>query len=296
MRLGGFYGAETIAQLEPLCEQLDRHGLSAIPAPKRLADMPDEECAAFGEEARRLGLVIGETGMWENLMTADPDLQRARIERVRALLAMADVMGCRCVISLVGARHSSDSPLAPDPLMLTERGIREFRDVVLRILDGLELRSTSYAIEPWCNTFFYQPEDIHRFLHSVDHPGLRLHLDLMNMVSRETFHDTTALVQRTFDLLDEHVVSAHLKDLRWDFGHMMLKWDEVLVGDGVLDYAAYLRRLAELPLDTTCYCEHLSTEAEYAENFARIHAIADRVGVPFLRRTPAEAGRVEVAG
>jgi sugar phosphate isomerase/epimerase len=290
VRLGGFYAAQSVAELEPLCEELDRHGLSAIPAPNRLAEMPDEECAAFGEEAQRLGLVVGETGMWENLMTADPTLRARRIERVRVLLSKADVMGCRCVVSLVGSRHPSDSPVAPDPFMFTERCRQEFREIVLRILDGLELGRTSYALEPWCNTFFYEPGDIHDFLAMVDHPNLRFHLDLMNMVSQPSFHDTAGLVERAFDLLADRVVSVHLKDLRWDFEHLMLKWDEVLIGDGVIDYDAYLSRLAKLPADMPCYCEHLASEAEYGVNFARLHEAAEDVGARFLRRTAPRTG------
>jgi sugar phosphate isomerase/epimerase len=286
VRLGGFYGAERVEELGPLCEILDRHGLSAIAAPDRLAEMPDEECAAFGDAARGLGLVVGETGMWENLMTPDASLRAERIAKVRALLAKAEVMGCRCVISLVGSGHPSDSPLAPDPRMVSEDGRREFREVVLRILDGLDLTRTSYAIEPWCNSFFYEPEEVHAFLEDVDHPNLGLHLDQMNMISQRTYHETTALVHRTFDLLADRVVSVHLKDLRWDFAHMMLKWDEVLVGDGVLDYDAYLGRLTQLPEDTPCYCEHLRGESAYAENFARLHAAAARVGTRFLPRNP----------
>jgi len=37
---------------------------------------------------------------------------------------------------------------------------QEFRKLVLRILDGLDLTTTKYIIEPWHNTFFYQPENI----------------------------------------------------------------------------------------------------------------------------------------
>jgi len=285
VRLGGFYHAEIAAELEPLCEALDRHGLSTIPAPNRLAEMPVEGCAAFGEQARRLGLVVGETGMWENLMTADPALRAARIAKVRLLLAKAEVMGCGCVVSLVGSRHPSDSPLAPDPYMVTDACRREFGEVVLRILDGLELAQTCYAIEPWCNSFFYEPEDVHAFLTKVDHPNLRLHLDQVNMISQRSFHDTAGLVERTFDLLADRVVAVHLKDLRWDYEHLMLKWDEVLIGEGVLDYDAYLRHLATLPADTPGFCEHLAGENEYVANFARLHEAAERAGMRFLRRT-----------
>ncbi len=288
MRLGGFYSAEHPEELKALCERLDRHGLSAIPAPRGLAAMSDEACVAFGETARGLGLVVGEAGMWENLMTADPELRRRRIEHTRTLLRKADIMGCRCVVSLVGSGHPSDSMLAPDGEMLTGEGQRAFRDVVLRIVDGLELERTCFAIEPWRTTFFYHPEDIRAFLDEVDHPRVALHLDLVNMVGRRDYFDTARLAQRTFALLADEIVAAHLKDLRWDHEHMQIKWDEVPIGEGVMDHEAYLAGLARLDPDLPCFCEHLANEAQYAASFARLHRIAERIGVRFLPRGPAE--------
>ena len=288
MRLGGWYSAERAEDLPALCERLDAHGLSAIPAPNRIAEMPDDECVAFGQTAGDLGLVIGETGMWENLMTSDPARRAERIERVRTLLRKAELMGCRCVISLVGSGHPSDSMLAPDGSMLTAEGQRAFREVALRIVDGLELEHTCYAIEPWRTSFFYRPEDIRAFLDEVGHANVRLHLDLVNMVGRRDYFDTAGLAERTFALLSDRIAAAHLKDLRWDHEHMQIKWDEVLVGDGVMDYDAYLGGLAALDPDLPCFCEHLATEAEYKENFARLHRAADRIGARFLPRGPAD--------
>ncbi|HEU5224925.1 MAG TPA: TIM barrel protein [Actinomycetota bacterium] len=288
MRLGGFYAADSAADLDALCERLDRHGLSAISAPGRLADMPDEECDAFGERARELGLVIGEAGMWDSLMTPDPALQTERIERIRTLLSKANLMGCRCVVSLVGSPDPSDLPLAPHPVLFTKEGAGRFREIVLRILDGLELTRTRYAIEPWRTSFFFEPEGIAEFIASVDHPRFALHLDLVNMVDRRDYVDTAGLAERTFALLSDRIVGAHLKDLRWDPEYMALRWDEVLVGDGVMDYPAYLRGLAALDPDLPCFCEHLPTEADYAENFARLRRIAAAEGLRFLPRDPYE--------
>jgi sugar phosphate isomerase/epimerase len=288
VRLGGYYSAERADDLDALCEPLDRHGLSAIPAPVRLAEMPDEECVAFGAAATERDLVIGEAGMWDNLMCPDPVLQAQRIERVRTLLRKADLMGCRCVVSLVGSPDDSDLPLAPDPMLLTKEGADAFREIVLRILDGLELARTRYAIEPWRTSFFFEPEAIAEFLASVGHPTLALHLDLVNMVDRRDYFDTAGLAERTFALLSDRIVGAHLKDLRWDPEYMALRWDEVLVGDGVMDYPALLRGLTALDADLTCLCEHLPTEADYGQNFARLHRAAGSAGLQFLPRRPKE--------
>ena len=284
MRLGGYFNANCIEELEPLCGKLDAHGLSAISAPNHLYEMSEQEAAAFGECARQLGLVVGEAGFWENLMTDDRQLRAGRIETVRGMLQKAEAMGCHCMVTLVGTKDESDHPLAPHPYMYSEQCQAEFREVVLRILDGLELRKTKYIVEPWHNTFFYQPEDIRQFIDSVGHPMFGLHLDQMNLVNQASFYDTTDLINRTFDLLADAVVSVHLKDIRCDFTHMFLKWDEVYIGDGVMDYQTYLQRLAELDPDMPCYCEHMSEERDYVLCFSRLHQLAEKAGVRFFSR------------
>ena len=92
------------------------------------------------------------------------------------------------------------------------------------------------------------------------------------------------MINKTFDLLSDYVWSVHLKDIRQDHAHMFMKWDEVYIGDGVMDYDTYLKRLAGLHPDMPCYCEHMSQEAEYALCFARLHRLADNAGVKFLGR------------
>jgi sugar phosphate isomerase/epimerase len=288
MRLGctfRAFNAQTAADLEPLCEKLDRHGLSAIIAPAKLAEMPDDQCAAFGERARRLGIVIGEAGFWKNIMTPQADLQSQRVETVRAMLRKADLMGCRCVVTSVGTKGPGDAWNEPHPYMFTEACKAELRDLVLRILDGLDLKTGKYTLEAWCHSFFYGVDEIKAFIDRVNHPSFAVHLDQMNLVTHEYFYRTTELIHRTFDLLGRHVVSLHMKDIRWDFPHMFLKWDEVLIGDGVLGYATYLRRIQQdLPEDVPCFCEHLREEALYVENFRRLHERAKAAGLQFKRR------------
>ena len=290
MRLGaadGMFAAERIDDLEPRCERLDTYGLSAIVAP-RLGEMTDRECEAYGAQARSLGLTIGEAFYFANMMARDPEQRSEHIDHVRSLLAKAERMGCRSVITLVGTNHPSDNPTQPhptDPSMYSDRAKGEFREIVLRILDRLDLPNVKYIVEPWNNTFFYQPEDIRAFIDTVDHPMFGVHLDQMNMVSQRDYYQTTALINRTFDLLADKVFSVHLKDICFTRGPGdFMTFKEVRIGEGAMDYETYLRRLSELPGDTPCYCEHLSHEGDYAVNFARLHHLAARVGVKFLRR------------
>lgn len=209
MRLGGFYAAERPEELEPLCEQLDRHGPSAIPAPGRLATMSDQECRRFGATAERLGLVIGEAGMWENLATPDPDRRAARIELVRTMLRKANLMGCRCVVTLVGSGDPSDSPLAPDPRMLTEEGARAFRDI--RAADPRRAEAHAHGLRDraWRTSFFFHSEASHGSS-TIWTTRVALHLDLVNMVDRPDYFATGALSERVFALLGDRIPAAHL--------------------------------------------------------------------------------------
>ncbi|HET7121137.1 MAG TPA: TIM barrel protein [Solirubrobacterales bacterium] len=297
MRLGGLFldengypaGPEKASELAPFCEKLDRYGLSAIGAPARIAEMDVEECREFGEQAKSLDVAVGEAIMAENLLTPDVELRDKRIELARTTLQKADAMGCKCVVILVGTQDPSDMGLSPWPGMDSDEARATYRDILLRILDGLELRSVRLATEPWCNTFYYQPEAIRDFIDSVGDERYGFHLDLMNMVTRDTYYKSTELVQRVFDCLDEFIVpSVHLKDIRWDDQFMFFKLDEVVIGDGVIDYDAYLTRIASrLPDETLCFCEHFLSEDLFARSFEQLHSIADRLDLGFRRRQPA---------
>ncbi len=285
MRLGAsLFKAENLEELTELTRTLDCYGLSAIPAPTGLESMSDEQCSAFGELAADMDTVIGEAGMWQNMMTADEELQQERIGTVRRMLQKADLMGCLSVVTTVGTVDPSDHHMAPHVENYTPAFKSRFREVVLRILDGLNLEIARYIIEPWHNNFFYQPEEIREFIDSVDHPSFGLHLDQMNMVDQRSFFNTTDLINRTFDLLTDQIVCVHLKDIRCDHPHMFLKWDEVYIGDGVLDYDTYLKRLNSLSPNTPCYCEHLPDERDYALNIARVKHLAQKAGVLFVPR------------
>ena len=140
MRLGtSLFKAENLEELSGLTRTLDCYGLSAIPAPSGLESMSDEQCCAFGEQAAEMHTVIGEAGMWQNMMTTDEQAQQERIGTVRRMLQKADLMGCLSVVTTVGTVHASDNQLAPHAENYTPSFKSRFREVVLRILDGLDL-------------------------------------------------------------------------------------------------------------------------------------------------------------
>jgi sugar phosphate isomerase/epimerase len=297
MRLGGMlFRPETIAELDAIVPALDTYGLSAIVAPLALAEMSDDDARAFGQRARELDIVIAEAHYLVNLLVRDPQLRAERVLELRTLLRKADLMGCRGVIGFVGTIDPVDDIGKPHPYLFTDDCKREFREVVLSVLDGLELDACDYMVEGSPKSFFYRPEEIAEFMASISHPSFGFHLDQMNMVDQRSYFHTTELIDTTFDLLASYIRGVHLKDILWDWEFMFLKFDEVLIGDGVLDYATLLQHLSRLPPDMPALCEHLETEGEYAMNFARVHALAAAGDSPFVLCVPAESAAAPAGG
>lgn len=267
--------------LEAALPTIDRHGIGTVSPPGELADWSVERCADYGELLREYGLSVGEIGYWQNLL--DPVEQGTHVEAVRGLLRRADAMRADCVVTLPGS--FADGSLAPHPNNFDEDARGAVRENCRQILDGLELEHTRYALEPWPNTFFHEPEAIRSFLDSVDDARLGVHFDVMNMHSRETYFGSTRLIDRAFDLLADDAESVHAKDLHWDPEHMFVRLDEVPPGEGVIDYDRFVSRLDELPPDTAVFTEHWDDDATFESAIEYLRTVAEHNGI-----TPVERG------
>ena len=141
VRLGGMmYRPANVAELDALIETFDTFGLSTVVAPMHFADMTDDDAVAYGDHARGRGLTIGRGRFRPNLMIRDTEIRTQRIEQLRRGLRKADLMRADSVVILVGTVGEEDHLAAPHPYMFTDECRAEFRDVLLRALDGLELR------------------------------------------------------------------------------------------------------------------------------------------------------------
>ncbi len=283
MRLGlNWVPVRNQQELTAALPLIDELSLGAIAAPSVMTEWTLDECAAYGEMVRGYGLVIGEVGYWQNLLFDDEEVRSLRIEEVRSLLRKADVMGVGCVVSLVGS--FGDQFVSPHADNWSERARERAAENCLRILDGLALTHTTYALEPWCNGFFHEPEAVADFLNAVDHPRLKLHLDMMNMHSVQTYFQSTEVIRLTFDLLAERAVSVHAKDLLWDPNYMFMRLDEVMPGEGVLDYKLFLRSLDQLPPDMPVFTEHWHSEEEFVQAIQCLRDLAEAAGVKMVAR------------
>jgi sugar phosphate isomerase/epimerase len=94
------------------------------------------------------------------------------------------------------------------------------------------------------------------------------------------FYNNSALISECFQKLGKWIVSCHAKDLAW-IPEMNVHFVEVIPGRGKIDYRAYLRELAQLPVDAPLMLEHLKSAAEYDEGRAYIQRVGREIGVEF---------------
>ena len=118
-------------------------------------------------------------------------------------------------------------------------------------------------------------------IRAVDRKAFGVHMDVCNAVnSPERFYRNGELIDELFAKLGRWIASCHAKDLAW-IPEFNVHFLEVVPGRGVMDYKAYLRNLAVLPVDAPLMLEHLKTPAEYDEGRAYIRKNAAETGITF---------------
>jgi sugar phosphate isomerase/epimerase len=254
-------------------------GYSAANAPLA-PDADDATVAAYVDAARRAGIVIAEVGAWSNPIDPDPAKAGVAMEKCRRSLDLADRLGARCCVNIVGSRNPDrwDGPhpdnLSTDTFDLIVRTTRE-------IIDAVRPRRTFYTLEtmPWI--FPSSADEYVRLLRAIDRPTAAVHLDPVNLVNCPAIaYRTGDLIRECFAKLGPWIKSCHAKDVVLRDA-LTVHIDECPPGTGVLDYATYLRELQKLDRDTTLYIEHLPREA-YPPAAAHIRSVAHRMKVDLL--------------
>ncbi len=219
-------------------------------------------------------VVLAEVGRWVNLLDADPDKRRKNLQTVTEGLALADAVGALCCVDIAGS-YNPTSWFGPHPDNLSRKFFDASVENARKVIDAVKPKRARFCYEAMGWAWPDSPEHYVKMIRAIDRKAFGVHLDPCNLVnSPEKFYDNTALLNDCFDKLGRWIVSCHAKDLKWDV-EMNVHFREVAPGKGVLDYATYLRRLAQLPHEAPLMLEHLSSAEEYTG--AREHIF--RVGL-----------------
>jgi len=233
---------------------------------------------ALSDAFAKHDVTIAEVGRWCNMMDADPVKRRKNIENVTEGLALAEAVGARCCVNIAGS-FNPDSWFGPHPANLSDEFFDAAVENARKIVDAVKPKRAKFAYEMMGWSLPDSVDAYIRLMKAIDREGFAVHLDPCNIInSPERYYRNAEVINDCFDRLGGHIVSCHAKDLTWEV-EMNVHFREVRPGSGDMDYAVYLKRLAELPQQPPLMLEHLANADEYAAARRHLLELAAAIGV-----------------
>lgn len=235
-------------------------------------DAGEAKIDEFTKVANDNDILIAEVGVWRNTLSADAAERKAMIEYAIGQLEMAERIGARCCVNVVGTPHGSrwDGGYAAN---FDNDTRKEIVKMIRTIIDAVNPKKTKYSIEPMPWMVPTSPDDYLKLIEEVDRDGFGVHLDVINMVtSPERYFNLDGFVDECFDKLGDKICSCHLKDilLLEDFTFQLR---ESACGEGILNIKKYLDRATKADKDMPMIIEHLNDDEKYRSSFKYVKSL-----------------------
>lgn len=279
MRLGGSVLKEWKTAKEWI-ELVKELGYSAVifpvdcNAPKTLID-------ELKQRIQDEGWVIGEVGIWKNLMVKEPAEREAVVQYSIRQLELAEAVGANCCVNVSGSFGNVWDGYHSDNYS------EETRELIIRqtrrIIDAVQPTQTAYSLEPMPWMLPDSPDSYLDLLRDVDRKAFGVHLDFCNMInSLERYRFSDQLIDECFEKLGPFIRSIHIKDCRLDDVILPFSVSEKRVGEGSLNLAGVLKHAQRLDPDITLFTEHLERHEDYVYSTEYLKKLACNIGIPFL--------------
>lgn len=226
----------------------------------------------FAQRARENDILIAEVGVWRNTLSADLTQRNRMIEYAVGQLALAEKIGARCCVNVVGTPHGPrwDGGYAAN---FDKDTRKQIVSMIRTIIDEVNPKITKYAVEPMPWMVPTGPDDYLRLMDEVERDGFGVHLDLINMVnSPQRYFNLNEFMDECFEKLGSRIESCHLKNIRL-LEEFTFQLKECACEDGVMDIARYLRHATDVDEDMPMIIEHLDTDEEYRRSFEYVSNI-----------------------
>lgn len=189
---------------------------------------------AVAEEFDRHGVKIPVLGCYINMVDPDEEARRYGIERFKEHIRMARHFGAAIVDTETG--HVSEKYPAEAAWELTRRTVEE-------LLEEAEKWGVIVAVEPANGHIISYAQDWKRLYDEVESKSnLAGVIDPCNILRDRDFHRQDEAMREAFELMGNHVVLAHCKDLFYDAEG---KLQETSAGKGSLNYALFTELLKQ---------------------------------------------------
>ncbi|CAK4820410.1 unnamed protein product [Aphanomyces euteiches] len=275
MRLGGQVFLEQ-KNPESWANALKKAGFRATTCPisgdEDIAELDD-----YLKAAKQYDILISEVGAWSNPISRNEDTRRKAINYCIKRLELAERIGAQCCVNIAGSRGEQWD--GPDPDNFSNETFELIVETTREIIDAVNPERTVFALEmmPW--VFPDSADSYLSLIKAVDRKGLGVHFDPVNIISSpRIYYRNGDMIRDFFEKLGPYIRNCHAKDILLR-GQLTVHMDEVIPGQGKLDYRTFLTEMNKLHPDTTLIIEHLSTREEYQQASDYIRKIASELTI-----------------
>lgn len=198
-------------------------------------------------------LDIAVLGCYLNLCNPDPEQHKQIVEKYKAHIRFASVLGCGVVGTETGAVNVE---YKYEPANHTEEALNLFIENLKPIVKYAEQFGVIVAIEPVWKHIVCTIERARKVLDAINSPNLQIIFDPVNVLYTGNIDRQDEIIEQAFDLLRDDIAVVHCKDY-------VVEGDElksIAAGTGGLNYPLLLKKIKQYKPYIHCTLENTVPE------------------------------------
>jgi sugar phosphate isomerase/epimerase len=219
-------------------------------------------------------------GWYEVLVHPDDHLRAEGVAGLQALTHIGRLLDAKTVyvrpgsLSATGAWYPHPENHSPQ---VFERLVSSLRQAArAAAAEGMVL-----ALEGHVLSLLDTPQRMRDVLEAVDSPALQFNTDPVNFIGTvKDAYDPSRVLNELVTLLGKYTAAAHLKDMAVQ-DKLVLHIDEVVIGEGTMDYGLLLRQMEQINPDLYGIIEHLPDE-KIPQARAGLMRAAEKAGIQLI--------------
>jgi len=273
MKLGIF--AKTFARqsVEDVLDAVQAHGFNSMQfnmACAGLSSMPDqidpELSVHIGKQCEQRSIRMAAVSGTFNMAHSDERIRKKGLARLRTLAAASSDLGTNIITLCTGSRDS-ENMWRRHPDNHSNEAWQDFMQTMEAAVTIAEEYQVILGIEPEQANIIYDAKRAKRLLDEIRSPNVKVVMDAANLYNSEQEMPLNDVLSESFDLLGDHIVLAHAKDIAKDS-----EAEFVAAGQGILDYGHYLGLLAASKFEGALILHGLQEE-QVAESLSFIREL-----------------------
>ncbi|AZN41289.1 sugar phosphate isomerase/epimerase family protein [Paenibacillus albus] len=245
MELGIFAKTFSRNSVEEILQAIRGHGLTRTQfnmSCAGLPPMPDhielELAQSIRSACQRNQIEMSALSGTFNMAHPDADIRRAGIDRLHVLAQACSALGTSTITLCTGSRNRDSMwKVHPD-----NRSKEAWSDMLHSLASAVEIAEQYdivLGVEPELANVVYDASRAKLLLDELGSPHVKIVMDAANLYNPESDRSQNDLLSEAFDLLGEHIVIAHAKDITTNG-----QAEFVAAGAGMVDYQHYLQLLS----------------------------------------------------